>query len=498
MKSPVGDAAHCEEVAQKRVTKAINVISAIAEIPDAHCALHLLRYQAGRLNYLTRTTPASDIDRALEAFDVAVRAGYETIVGKPVPDKAFSQAVLPTRLGGLGLVAARANADAAYCASRAAMRDKGRAIFPGSPGWGDAMSENDPLQAAVSRINAKLSPDEAYVLPTDDDEESLPVRQQSIVQKMAKSTWTNLQENGGRLDKARMQAYAAPGAGRWQGAIPSKTLDKHLTSSQLRIVTAVQLGVDVFDDAHLCVMCGLCADTKGIHSLSCTGGGDIVVRHNDVRDIVHHFASRGGLRPQLEKAGLLHEPGIFLEMRRPADVLVEGLAQGSRGNSSMKFALDIKVINALGAAHLDDTAQGPLVAAEAYREKALVTNQTAERCKAQGIVYEPLVFTCQGGCEKRAEGIISQIADAIASAGDVEAATVKSDFLEQISACLARHTARAISRRIPKKAKLACNALTRYLRDAGDTPEDEEMHEGLVPACGPAPAQDIRLSAATA
>ena len=84
-----------------------------------------------------------------------------------------------------------------------------------------------------------------------------------------------------------------------------------------------------------------------------------------MRDILYHFAGRGRLRPQLEKAGLLHEPGIFLEMRRPADVLVEGLGGTSgRHNTSEKVALDVKVINALGTDHYSDTSQGPLVAAE--------------------------------------------------------------------------------------------------------------------------------------
>ena len=93
-------------------------------------------------------------------------------------------------------------------------------------------------------------------------------------------------------------------------------------------MAAVQLGVDVFEESFLCNLCGMCVDTKGLHCMSCTGGGDLVNRHNDVRDIIFSFAARARLQPQLERAGLLHEPGIFLELRRPADVLVEGLAQG--------------------------------------------------------------------------------------------------------------------------------------------------------------------------
>ena len=49
-------------------------------------------------------------------------------------------------------------------------------------------------------------------------------------------------------------------------------------------------------------------------------GGDAVMRHNSVRDIVYRFSFRGRLRPELEKAGVLDEPGVLVDLRRPADV----------------------------------------------------------------------------------------------------------------------------------------------------------------------------------
>ena len=54
------------------------------------------------------------------------------------------------------------------------------------------------------------------------------------------------------------------------------------------------------------------------------GGGDVSVRHNEVRDLVFGYAKRALLRPELEKAGLLQEETVFAYLRRPADVLVEG------------------------------------------------------------------------------------------------------------------------------------------------------------------------------
>jgi len=64
---------------------------------------------------------------------------------------------------------------------------------------------------------------------------------------------------------------------------------------------ALQLGVDVFSRACQCRFCGAAMDSEGVHAASCNAGGDMVLRHNAVRDIVFDFARRGQLQPVLEK-----------------------------------------------------------------------------------------------------------------------------------------------------------------------------------------------------
>ena len=92
--------------------------------------------------------------------------------------------------------------------------------------------------------------------------------------------------------------------------------------------------------------------------------------------------------------------------------MVDEFAVGAR--SAERIALDIKIVNALGANHFMETLEGPLVAATNYRTKSIEHLDTGTRCSARGIRYEPLVFTSQGGCEKRAEAILTQISEAVA------------------------------------------------------------------------------------
>jgi hypothetical protein len=220
-------------------------------------------------------------------------------------------------------------------------------------------------------------------------------------------------------------------------------------------VTAVKqlLGVASLAGAagNLCKFCGSVRDDRGIHDRSCTSGGDITIRHNAVRDVIFRFACRGRLDPVLERVGLLAEPGMLLDLRRPADVLIEGALNsqaGAPGASPLdRLALDVKVINALGASHLEATSQNPLAAAEAYHDHALAVQHTAERCAEQGITYVPLVFTAQGGMTSRAEAVLHQVAAKVAEVEGTVPADAFAQIADDISLLLARHGARATLRR---------------------------------------------------
>ena len=465
MKSPIGDSLFCSEFANKRVAKAERTLHAIADLPDTHCALKLLRYQVGRLNYLVRTTPRSHVQAALQRFDSSVRDCFDCIMGRSFDSTMWEQAVLPVRESGLGLTKSLDIADAAYCASRAAMRDLGRKIYPDSVAWNQHPASHDPLSAAIERLNAVLPQQEAYSTPADDEEETKPARQQTLTHAVAQGKADLLRNARTPLESARLYTYSAPGCSRWLDATPSPALDKYFTSNQILTIVGLQLGVDVVEGWTACRLCGMTMDTKGIHCLSCTVGGDLISRHNDVRDLLFKFASRGQFNPILEKACLLQEPGVFLQMRRPADVLLE-VGTNSGSNRSVKVALDVKVINALGPDHLQSSMGGATKCLEAYREHALQHNQTADRCRAQGVVYEPVVFSCQGGCERHAEAAISRIASGIAKAEGISAAVVKAELFEEVSFCLARHATRSLAKRMPLHVQRGNGALWRCVDDA--------------------------------
>ena len=81
----------------------------------------------------------------------------------------------------------------------------------------------------------------------------------------------------------------------------------------------------------------------------------MISRHNMIRDKIFKHASRAHLNPELDRTGLLADPHVLIDLRRPADVMIEELLMPGGGNNRTgrgpmtRTALDIKVINALGA-----------------------------------------------------------------------------------------------------------------------------------------------------
>ena len=330
MQPPIGSSSFCDTFQQKKLDKAGNILSAISELPDPRCALFLLRYQTSRMDYIARTTPLDSCKSALERFDSGSRACFEHVIGISTSDSQWAQAALPSRHSGLGLRSAYFHADAAYVASRAST-----AVLCNNIWTEMTASTDDWLHDSVARINARV-PDVSCHLSVGDGLENFP-RQQVISDRLARAEMERLQQNVSPYDKARINAYSAPGVGRWLSLAPSRTLDKHLSSRDVFTTVALHLGVDVHGGGALCRFCAAALDTKGVHPGSCTAGGDINFRHHGVRDRLYGWAARGRMQPQLEKAGLLADDAIvMLSRRRPADVLVR--SPGSSAMNSAKVA----------------------------------------------------------------------------------------------------------------------------------------------------------------
>ena len=71
----------------------------------------------------------------------------------------------------------------------------------------------------------------------------------------------------------------------------------------------------MIDEEIPCPSCQQTINKYGDHATCCTRNGDLIIRHNSLRNLVEDFASDGMLSPVLEKEGIPTSGRVTLERR---------------------------------------------------------------------------------------------------------------------------------------------------------------------------------------
>ena len=183
-----------------------------------------------------------------------------------------------------------------------------------------------------------------------------------------------------------------------------------------------------------------------------------------------------------KKAGIFTDPALMVELRRPADVLIK-LARtdlagtGTAPAPAERVALDVKVINACGPAHMATWDKpDPQVAMRNYAAKANTISDTEALGTAHGVRYAPIVFTAQGGRSTAADEVLARLAALVETREAVPAADVLAAFHQQVSRLLVVQAVRTCvrrARRIPARApappleQILLGAVVRQVAGAG-------------------------------
>ena len=177
-------------------------------------------------------------------------------------------------------------------------------------------------------------------------------------------------------------------------------------------------------------------DVQGHHSGMCSAGGERVLRHNALRDLVFRWAERAALRPEKEKAGLLlpqrPDEVSCSARRRPADVFLPSFHGRP---TAFDFAIPApQRLDMLGSG------KGPSAAA-AYSDHKRSHLGTAAACAAQHVHFQPMVVETTGAWAPEAQQALELISKA------VDSHVAASPTLLQECSVLVRWRARASLRR---------------------------------------------------
>ena len=395
----------------------LRAISDVAAV-DLHVAISLLRMCGGycKLVHLARTTPTILCEDSLKFFDEEVRLCFSSCVAIDVPDPQWQQAQLSPKLGGLGLHSLSLHSCAAFISSLASLE-------MGNP-------DNIHLQQAILRFNALVSPQDSITM---ESVLNSPPQQKSLSQMLDSFAFHSLLSSASPVNKARMLSVSSPHASSWITAIPSTRLKMHLESAEFQMAIRWWLGLKT-SDASPCPFCpDLVLDPLGHHATSCRHGGDVVIRHNHLRDIVADFCRQAHLSVRVEAGyGLSSDHSNT----RPADVLVQGWDRGSPA------ALDITVTSPLTPATLRDASS--TAGAAAYAAECRKHTANDAKCQELGWACIPLAVETFGNWGMEAQGVFSRLASALGMHQGTSKSWALHTIYSRLNMSLVRSVARSI------------------------------------------------------
>mgnify|MGYP003460779833 FL=1 len=418
--APIGDYLFCGKYAASKRSEALKLLSRLVEVgaSDPQVALILLRLCGSycKLIHLARATPPSLVSEALQLFDVEVRQCFAQSIAVEVTDRAWQQAQLNLSHGGLGLRSVSHHSSAAYIASLCAS------------GFGDA--QNPHLSHTVDLFNKLVSPSEVISV---DAITTSPVRQRVLSKKLEDHQFSLLLEASSPADKARLLSVSAPHAASWLLVTPSPGLDLHLDPNELQISIQWWLGIDTARGSSCSLCPGLVLDRLGNHATTCKRGGDVVTRHNHLRNVIVEFCHRAHLGVRVESgSGITPD----LSRTRPADVLVLNWERGKHA------ALDITVTSPLIPSILTAASMSEGAAAEEAEVRKHRANDP--KCSELGWVCIPLAVETYGNWGREAQSTFSRLASHLAIITSSHKGKVLTELYSRLNFTLVRAVARAL------------------------------------------------------
>ena len=461
---PIGSEEFCNTHTQERVNKAIELLTALGELPDPQVALTLVRQCAsfGKLVYSLRVTPHKAHATALHSYDSAVRDCVESFMCCSFSDGEWSLARLSTKMGGLGLRSCKQHSPAAFLSSQLACHDLCRELDPHYTKEHHSTKAN--ILSAIVDFNSNVTQDqrlEGNIINGNP-------RQQALSQEIDRHNLVKIREEAS--NNVRFQAHlnhtSASGAGAWLHAVPSNALKTAVDPLLFRTMIQRWLRVPIYDSESHCPFCDEVMDQHADHCLTCACGGDRVKRHNLLRNEVFYFCNSAGLNPELERPGLLQprplagsrqEDGSNRELnkgRRPADIY---LPRWRRGTPA---ALDFAVTSGLRSSIVDRSAVDGSAPTTTYEDFKRSHMNTENACQEEGITFLPVICEADGGgWGPAAHKVWSELAKHKALASGELNSIIVSRLLQSLGLILHRENAHAILRRSPNITNIDCREL---------------------------------------
>ena len=349
---------------------------------ENHQAFVLLKncFSLPKLQYILRASPAYRRGNDLKEFDGTLVTALSTVTNVQIEGESLKQAVLPVRMGGLGIRMSKDIALPAFISSLQSVSSLVDSVLCNVRLGGDC-----GLQAAIEawhEVNA------GAVLSGNVDKS----RQRTWDVPQSEAAVVKLLDEADQISRARLLAAAKRESGLWLQALPTPTLGTLLDPETFRVAIALRVGSDVCVP-HTC-RCGRLMDAKGIHGLSCKYSAGRHPRHAALNDVVRRALKSAGIPSILEPVGIDRGDG-----KRPDGISVFPFSNGKC------LCWDATCVDTFAETHVNSSAVTPGAATNAAED--------GKRRKYAALTvrfrFEPVALETAGVFGKTTEVLLREI-----------------------------------------------------------------------------------------
>eukprot|EP00731_Ephydatia_muelleri_P015211 Em0008g931a len=301
-----------------------------------------------------------------------------------------------------------------------------------SSGFG--LQSSHHLSQAIETFNSLVSPADAVSV------ESLltsSVSQKYLSGKLDDRVFNMLLNSSSVADKARLLSVSSPHAASWLSVVPSENLGLHLDPPVFQVAIKWWLGLDTSEGSQ-CALCpGSTLDHLDHHAVTCKYGGDVVSRHNRIRDILVETCRRAHIGVKVEVGNNLSRDH---SKTHPADILLPNWFLGRTA------ALDVSITSLLNPVTLLEAGVSATAAAQATEARKHQANDP--KCSELGWVCVLMVVETYGAWGKEATVIISSVASRLVTSTCWPKSTIVHEIYGRLNLNLVCANATAILSRI--------------------------------------------------
>eukprot|EP00731_Ephydatia_muelleri_P025447 Em0017g530a len=266
---------------------------------------------------------------------------------------------------------------------------------------------------------------------------SCSVHQKAHSEKLDDRQFNLLLNCSSVADRARLLSVSSPFAASWLSVIPSEGLGLHLTAPIFQVALKWWLGLDTSGGSQCSLCPGSVLDHLSHHAVTCKRGGDVVTRHNRLRDCIVDVCRRAHIGVQVEVGNNLTPSH---SKTRPADILIPNWVMGRTA------ALDVSVTSPLNPQTLLEA--GVTATAAALTTEERKHDENDPKCSELGWVCIPVVAESYGAWGREATLLFSTIASRIATLSNKPKSVTLIDIYGRLNLQLVRANATSILARL--------------------------------------------------